>query len=462
MKLLLLGFVYLSSLFALPGLAVASAQGPDLPPVTINRFKVISGDQYVELKNNTDQPVKMDNLRLVYYNNYNLDSASSSKIISASGELPAHGYYLINDSIQSLCYQSVVASASLGFATTSGRIQLMQLAPTGDVANPIDFVTLDEAGWYRGSNPPAGAVHFPATSQSSVFALRDWQGREPSLGGGTWLTPKAGSIACTYEIEAEVKQLEDEGFAFLSINALPPVRYVSASTGSSSVKANRNVGKAAPIINELLPNPASPQTDADDEFIELYNPNDSKFDLTGFKIAFGSTKPRKYTFPEGTIMEPKSFKAFTSGDTSISLSNTEAQVWLLDPNEKVVNQSEPYSKAKDGQAWAFDNGKWVWTLLPTPGQMNSITGTASGDSKAKTAAATLGISNKNASGGTSENPQASAGQLDDAAPLHPSVLAIVGMAAVGYAIYEYRHDIANRVFQLRRYLRNRRALREPV
>src|SRR5690606_12301847 len=104
---------------------------------------------------------------------------------------------------------------------------------------------------------------------------------------------------------------------------------------------------------------------------------------------------------------PKEVKAFTSGDTSISLSNTEAQVWLLDPNEKVVSQSEPYSKAKDGQAWALNNGAWTWSSQPTPNEMNAMTPGGGSDSKSKTAAAVLGISTNDSgtAGGSSAELQ---------------------------------------------------------
>src|SRR5690606_4381466 len=120
----------------------------------------------------------------------------------------------------------------------------------------------------------------------------------------------------------------------------------------------------------------------------------------------------------------------------------------------------PYASAKDGQAWALNNGSWVWTLAPSPGQMNTLTQTAAAGSSTKTTAAVLGITNTTSGAASSVVAStANPAQLDDAAPLHPGVLAGVGLAAVGYAVYEYRHDMANRLFQFRRYLRNRRAVR---
>ena len=255
------------------------------------------------------------------------------------------------------------------------------------------------------------------------------------------------------------EQGESGDYVFLG-STLPPVRRVATTTSSSSNKVNRNIGKMAPVINEILPNPASPQTDADDEFIELYNPNDSNFDLTGFKLAFGSKNPKKYTFPEGTVLSSKQFKAFTSGETSISLSNTEAQVWLLDPNDKVITQSEPYTKAKDGQSWSLDSGKWVWTSVPTPNEINVLSSTGS-NTKAKQVATVLGISSTK--GGAGEAGSVSAPhKLADKMPVNSVVLAVVGLTAIGYALYEYRYDISNKIYELRRYFKNRREIRRQV
>lgn len=48
-----------------------------------------------------------------------------------------------------------------------------------------------------------------------------------------------------------------------------------------------NVGLKPPQLSEFLPNPGSPQTDANDEYIELYNPNDKRFDLSGYALEVG-------------------------------------------------------------------------------------------------------------------------------------------------------------------------------
>lgn len=431
-----------------------------VPGLSISQFKITaSNGQFVELYNNSDQPIDMSTVQLAYYNNYDLTKATSSKLVSLSGTLAPHSYYLVNDGALNLCYQTMVASASLSFSSTAGMVQVLRLYQASFGA-PLTSELQDYTAWSR--TAVTGVTTLPATTLPSAFHRRVWpDGVLPTIGGGSWqMIQPSSANPCVYETVQSpqvIEQVYEE--IFLLPPTLPPVQYVAAA-GTAKATVNRNVGKMAPVVNELLPNPASPQTDADDEFIELYNPNDSSFDLSGFKLAFGSTKPKKYTFPEGTILQPKEFKAFTSGDTSISLSNTEAQVWLLDPNEKIIGQSEPYSKAKDGQAWALNGGAWVWTSVPSPNVANTLTGSGATGSDAKPAAAVLGITSSGSGGASTTVASTSGGEvLDDAAPLHPGVLAGVGIAALAYGLYEYRHDLSNRIFQFRRYLRLRRAPR---
>jgi hypothetical protein len=429
------------------------------PALLVSQYKITSGNgQFIELFNNTTEPLDMSHVQLAYYNHYDVTKATSSKLVTLGGSLAPGGYYLVNDGNASLCYQTMVASASLSFSSMAGMVQVHQLTQSIP-GGPISSSVVDAASWSKAVVP--GIQTLPVST--NAFLQRKWADGEAKIsGGGSWLgVQPSAADPCQLESITAAEPVVTAAYTFKPAT-LPPVRYVVAPSEDTATP-NRNVGKMAPLINELLPNPASPQTDAEDEFVELYNPNDSKFDLSGFKLAFGSTSPKKYTFPEGTILEPLSFRAFTSGDTSISLSNTEAQVWLLDPNEQVIGQSDPYVKAPNGQSWALNQGVWAWTAAPSANALNTMSTPAGGS--ASTTAAVLGISSTPAQ--TSSQVAAStsapaAPVQEDAAPLHPSILVGLGILVVGYAIYEYRNDMAHRIFQLRRYVRNRRAARQAV
>lgn len=242
--------------------------------------------------------------------------------------------------------------------------------------------------------------------------------------------------------------------------SLPP----AAQAPKGPVFPARSKGLAAPHITELLPNPASPQTDANDEFVELYNSNEAVFELSGFKITSGK---RSYTFPQGTLIEPQSFAAYFSADTKLALSNSGGHVQLLDPFGNILTQTGLYGTAKSGQSWALTNGAWQWTVLPTPNSENAIQAPSATARKKKTtntnkSIATTQLTSKKAAGEvpTAANPAQQIASTVAQTPIHPGILVLVGVCAILYGIYEYRGDLANKFYQLRTNRAARRSLRQ--
>lgn len=243
----------------------------------------------------------------------------------------------------------------------------------------------------------------------------------------------------------------------------------TTSSSSATIPAS-DIGLVAPQITELLPNPAAPQTDAADEFIELYNSNATAFDLSGFQLEIGATT-KKYVFPHGTVLTAHSFRAFFSADTHLGLSNTAGQILLVDPLGHTIGQSNQYNTAKEGQAWVLAAGAWQWTAAPTPNATNIVQTVAVKATK-KTVATTSKQATK-ATAATAKTKQKAATKSDismaqpvatvvAASPLHFGVLAVVGSFAILYGVYEYRRDVANKFYQLRNYRAARRAHRQDT
>src|SRR5206468_3869408 len=126
-------------------------------------------------------------------------------------------------------------------------------------------------------------------------------------------------------------------------------------------------GLKAPLITEIMPNPAGTGNDGVEEFIELYNPNPELFSLSGFNLQSGITSIHNYVFPVGAGIPANGFAVFYSLTTGLSMSNTNGQVRLLSPAGTQLSETDEYVNAKDGQAWALAGGKWQWTTHPTPG-----------------------------------------------------------------------------------------------
>jgi hypothetical protein len=211
-------------------------------------------------------------------------------------------------------------------------------------------------------------------------------------------------------------------------------------------------------LSEILPNPASPKTDADDEFIELYNPNTKAFDLSGFKLQIASATSstiHSYTIPAGTTIAAKGFKAFMSADTNLSLNNTAGQAWFVDPLDHTVSTTGAYSDVTEGASYINTSGRWQWTMSPTPGSANKLQAGAGKSSSSKKSASVNGRSVTGLTGGSSSAVKgASTSSFNQAAqtvPLHPGTLAAVVALALLYLGYEYRRDVANKIQQFREY-----------
>jgi hypothetical protein len=209
------------------------------------------------------------------------------------------------------------------------------------------------------------------------------------------------------------------------------------TTTSTRAKKKTNFSVALPIqINELYPDPKSPETDAKDEFIELYNPHSYAINITDYTVVVGTSKTYKYTFPEGSVIAPGGYVVVDSGTTNLSFSNNGTDVVLLNNFDAEIDKVT-YEKAKQGMSYAQDDaGKWQWTITITKGYQNSISATTE---ITPDSTAVAGIVS-----GTDDTPLTPAPQ-----PLPGWALAVLGVSAVCYAAYEYRFEARNTIYKLR-------------
>ena len=122
-------------------------------------------------------------------------------------------------------------------------------------------------------------------------------------------------------------------------------------------------------LNEVLPNPSGDEKT--EEFIEIYNPNKNKIDLSGW-ILKDSSKTGRYIFPENTELKGKSYLVIHRSEFKFALNNSGGEnVYLMDPNEKIVS-TLTYSKAKEGVSYNFNGTKWRWSKYLTPGKKNKF------------------------------------------------------------------------------------------
>lgn len=426
--------------------------------LVISQLKITSANgQFITLYNPTNTTLDMGKYQLEYFNSYDLAKATSSKLISLTGLVPPHGYFMVNDSSQLLCYQLTVDSVSLGLSSTAGLVEVLAYSQSGP-GSLVTPVLEDFVGWSK--NAAAGAQTLPGSA--NAFLQRqpvDASGNPavPVPGSGSWQSVQPSvSNACTL-IATTDSAPAPAGFTQL----LPPIEPPATFTGSSTALPATYQGQMAPLITEILPNPAGTGNDGLDEFIEIYNPNITGFDLSGFSLQAGITSLHSFNVPDGTVLPAQSFTTFYADTTHLSLSNSGGQVKLIEPSGTVVGSTATYGPANDGQAWALANGKWYWTTQPTPGEPNIIaqpqtkTSSSASTAKAKQSKAKAKTVSSSKSKKTKARTKLASTPADAPAqttPIHASTLAVIVGLALLYGAYEYRADLANGFNRLRRNL----------
>ena len=455
-------------------LAVAPAQrvGAVAPPMatpsglSILEIKV-TGDEFILLQNNTGSDItNLSSYWLAAYNNVNPLTAGVS---SSTQQLPiaalrvGQTLLLSGDPMQT-CGASVAGKLSISLTDSGG---FLQLSRNGLGANGVIVQTAgDVVSWSSGPNGMIQNVPSSTKDPGAVYYRY--------LNGGSFVWQQASLDAnnfCQLNVLVVGGSGSSSAVTPLTLAATSPPATIlgTAFEGDEEVLAQlpaADIGLTAPQISELLPNPLGSGNDNTDEFIELYNPNAKPFDLSGFSLLTGTTTTHSYVFPSGTQLAPSSFQAFYSEDTKLSLSNTASQAALMDPLGNLISTSEAFNKAKDGVAWGLAKGKWHWTTQPTPGAANIIkqpvTKKSTTKSKSKRPTPKLsGVAGDKTTKLAAATASETYNEEDEGSTVHTWVLALVAGGAILYGAYEYRRDIANRLFQLRSKLGVRRATWPP-
>ncbi len=123
-------------------------------------------------------------------------------------------------------------------------------------------------------------------------------------------------------------------------------------------------------ITEVFPNPTG--SDAEDEFIEVYNEGEHTVDMTGWKL--GDASKKRYTFPATRIVSQERM-VFTRSRTGIALNNSGGdEVKLYGPGGELIDHVS-YGSAPEAESYAKkEDQSWVWTVQPTPAEANIILG----------------------------------------------------------------------------------------
>ncbi|HSW36850.1 MAG TPA: lamin tail domain-containing protein [Candidatus Saccharimonadales bacterium] len=487
---LVLGVFQLHSLAATTTLTLAAT--PSIFITEIQTSNASAGEEFVKLYNATDQDIDFADAlnqgqnvwKLQFYSsttvaNGNPDWTKPSASLTLTGVIAAHDYYLLS-SAQTQNGASIVyrpgsidpdQTYSPRLADSGGGLQLVDVSSSRTESH-------DRVMWHQpvaGQSLPSGVLPSPAPS-SSLQRLTNEDGE---------YIERDGQLT-NFAVESQISPKDTWTPPTPTDSNTNDPSENSSDTGSSDstsdspndntvpetepVETVNNLNLSPPEITELLPNPASPASDGMDEYVEVYNPNNTDFNLKGYTLETGTSTLHDFTFTSDTILPAGSYTAFYSKDTHLSLTNSGSQTRLLDPIGQTLNQTDIYPNAPDGQTWALNNEKWQWTTTPTPNAANLITTPAVAAISNKTTSNIKTASKKTTKTSKSKvlganttkpkKPKSSKTALpatnlaaNPAAlqtPIHPWTLALVALLALLYGAYEYRHDLKNRYLQFRR------------
>lgn len=253
-----------------------------------------------------------------------ISSGREQSIKELSGSVPAKGYYLWANS--SGGFEKRIGADGY---TKTGLAKNYSLALIDPDGNQVDAVTL-------GANPNPFSSASATPIPDRFFSIK-------RVGNVFELIKNYSPKNSSFVENDELKKCQD---------AKPPV----SETYSENI-----------AINELFPYPPAGQ----EEFIEIFNPEEKSVDLSGWILRDGS-KTGKYVFPKDISIRSGGYLALYKSDYRFALNNSGIEsVTLFSPDEKIIS-TVSYDGAKENLSYDFDGQAWRWSKYLTPGKKNKF------------------------------------------------------------------------------------------
>lgn len=201
-----------------------------------------------------------------------------------------------------------------------------------------------------------------------------------ALGGEIVLYDRDGELVQSVTYGPQIEELTEGRYpdASASIRTFPG----SASPGAGNYVLNWT----GPRIEEVMALNRGGVSMSDGrvaDWLELHNPNDTPFDLTGMGLSIGKETPVDWTFPAGTMMPPSGYlviwcdgdlPASTTAETELntghSLSGMGDDIRLFNGLDRPV-QTVSFGPQVPDLSLGLGGSIWVLCAEPTPGWANS-------------------------------------------------------------------------------------------
>ncbi len=409
----------------------------------------LASQEFIELQNISAAAVDLSGWHIEYKSATSPNTASSwTKHADLSGSLAAGDYYLV---------------ATKGYLANTDAVWSDGLASSGGHVRLVDSrgLVVDVVGYGNANSPETAAASAPAAGKSisrkvdAAGIALDSDNNSADFDASATSTPKGATALAG------------------PTNPSPSTPPGASPTPILPPAAGTAGNYDGLLINELYIDPASPLSDAKDEFIELFNTSGEAINIGGLKLQCGSNFHDSYTLPAATTIVASGYLALYSSTTKLALTNSGGAARLVTATGQVIDASTSYSAAPSGQTWSSFEEGWRWTVTATPGATNIFTQPASAAKSSASSSSSKATSSKSstskvaaaakaakatASKTVKDVATASAALAENPAAQNNGRWLLGGLAGLtmGYGLYEYRHHIYNFIEISKRYLRARR------
>jgi hypothetical protein len=357
---------------------------------------------------------------LVWY-----DAQTNSPGLHAGFALERHGdtlalYDSATHRVDAVTYGPQLPNQSIGRVSTgTGEWQLNQ--PTPGVANqPVSLVfathlVINEwmanpqpgsADWLELYNPsdtaPAALMDVYLGTSNALFQIKSIAFVAPQGYVRLWADEQSGGNHLDFKLPAHGGQIDlyDATGQRLDQQIYGPQNQgssqgrlpdgsgtiVTFTTSASPGAANYLPAYRGPILNEVMANNLGSVHDSAGrvcDWIELYNPADTAFDLGGMSLSEGESKPGQWTFPPGTTLaaqgylvvwfdetRPASIQCETNLNVGRALPKEQGELYWFDVAGQCVDSIEYGCQIANATIGRTGNQWWLLDH-PTPADTNA-------------------------------------------------------------------------------------------
>lgn len=347
---------------------ITSALAENSDHLVISQIQITGGtgktsNDFIELYNPTGQSIDIKGYRLVK----RTQTGTTDTLIKSftdSFYIPSQGYFLWANS-------DYLDIPILPNATTSATIASDNGVALRFGSNDTGAIT-DSVAWGEAQNTFVEGAVFPQNPSEAGQALIRNNNQDTNNNSADFTIASSSPR----HADASAPPAEPPATSTPPPETPPPTPSPASSAGSAGY-TNPIPCQNTILVNEIMINPED--SNADYEFVELYNQMNIEKDISGWILEDSQGKTTKFTLPANTKIAGRGFLTFYRPQTKITLNNSGDGVKLSNASGQICDASPYNSGAADEDiSYSRKNASWVWAATATPNAANVFTEAKSG------------------------------------------------------------------------------------